>query len=116
MKASPRAHEIATELAKLTANQLGHSKFIQQLGDACNQDVAEAASLYQSLDMWGGMGSFADEAGVELDAEGKTQVNQLLIELYEEFERQGIHFDRASSWVDAFRMWRDMDVFRNPSA
>ena len=111
MTASPVAQHIADELAALTAGQPHLSEFMQELANACRRDTDEAARLYQGLQMWGGPGSFADQAGSDLPAEGSARTNELMIQLFEEFERHGIHYDRANMWIGAFRQWRDGNVF-----
>jgi hypothetical protein len=93
------AASMTQELAALLKDQPHLADFISALGHASSESLEAAAPLYQSLQMWGGPGSVADAAGVDLPPRQQERVAELIVALFDEFERAGIHHDRAPSWA-----------------
>ena len=106
------AKAIADELASLLEHQPHLSEFISQLGQATNEGLEAAAPFYQSLELWGGAGSLADEGGVDLPPKERGRVAELIVALFDQFEAAGIRYDRARSWADTFRSWLDSSVLQ----
>ena len=78
---------------------------------AAEKDLSHAAPIYQSLDWWGGSGSFADGAGAELPFEQRKRVLQLIADLRDVFHNAGIEFPRADDLAQVFRSWLEDGVF-----
>lgn len=96
---------ITQELAYLLRETPHLAQFANEVGAAFEQGIETAAPLYRSFQMWGGPGSFADSAGVNLPSSTRRRVYELIVELFDEFERAGVRYERAAFWSSAFRSW-----------
>lgn len=100
--------EVLMELSVLTNGQPHISEFLVELNEASVHNPKAVQSMVSDLRLWGGMGSVADQAGMDLPPEKQQRVHELLIRLYELLEHQGITDARGASWVETFRHWRNL--------
>jgi hypothetical protein len=108
MKITESAHTriamIAKALAGLMASEYpAQTEFLRTFEEAARNGDPKLASLYQSLQLWGGAGSIAD-ANLRSAAANRTQ-QTLLVELHDCFAEADVRYDRATFWADAYRAW-----------
>jgi hypothetical protein len=98
-------HRTLTELIVLTSGQPHLSEYLRELRQACETEQEKVQAMVSDFRLWGGPGSVADQAGIDLLPDGQQRVYELLIQLYEQLEANGITDARGASWVDTFRHW-----------
>ena len=85
---------------------------VRDLGaSVANDDMAAAATLFSSLEMWGGSGSVADVCLATPEA--NERMNELLVQLVEQFEASGVSYPRANGWASVFKEWQAQGAFRD---
>jgi hypothetical protein len=71
----------------------------------CEPQSLDFWQLASSLEVWGGSGSMADQAGVEIsDLEARRQFYRLMAEFADCVNAHSSN-PRARSWGDIFRQW-----------
>jgi hypothetical protein len=112
MSGSKEGGAICHELFELLSESAPfHAGLVRATGLAAENDLVNAAPIYQSLDWWGGAGSIADQAGEGLQSDQKKKVLRLIAELRDVFHEAGIDYSRADIWADVFRGWLRDGVF-----
>ena len=79
---------------------------LNRLDDALQMSGGERDQFLVSNELWGGAGSIADQAGIDVGRSGRREIESALIDLGEEQIRRGLVNPRTASWVDTFKKWR----------
>ncbi len=80
---------------------------LNRLDDALQMSGGERDQFLVSNELWGGAGSIADQAGINVGRSVRREVESALIDLGQEQIRRGLVNPRTVSWVDVFKKWRD---------
>ena len=94
--------ELLNDLSALLASHGASSRY---LDDALRSSDSEPWAFLTSNELWGGMGSIADQTLIE-DPIGRGQFEALMIRLGREQLRLGRVNARTEFWVTAFEEWQ----------
>ena len=83
-----------------------HGASSRYLDDALQGPDSEPWDFLTSNELWGGMGSIADQTLIE-DPIGRGQFEALMVRLGREQLRLGKVNARTEFWVTAFEQWQD---------
>lgn len=76
---------------------------IARIRAALDGSDVELRAFLASNELWGGAGSVADQAGIDLPTEAQRRFHAALYQLGREQLRQGIANVRTQAWVDFLR-------------
>lgn len=64
-----------------------------------------------SLELWGGAGSVADQAGIDAQTgesrRFRAEIEHTLVGIATEQQRVGLKYPRATSWAQTFQKWAE---------
>lgn len=105
----PLNHMISETLEELSQLLEKHNASSNQLAIALLGDENKLWDYLLSNELWGGAGSVADQALLELP-EARKQLEELMIRLGREQISLGRVNVRTEMWVSAFEKWRDLKI------
>jgi hypothetical protein len=82
----------------------GESVFSSFVSSACDGSDAELLAFLRSNELWGGSGSIADQAGIEVP-EFRREIEAALVCLGDAQVAANVLNSRTTMWVGAFRKW-----------
>lgn len=83
--------------------QDGPARLVREATLASEQQLR---AFLESNDLWGGSGSIAEQAGVELPRAARAEIEAALITLGDAQIALHVVNSRTSMWVEAFREWQ----------
>ena len=90
--------------------QNNESRFVSAVDGAIAGSDERLEAFLVSNELWGGPGSIADEAGVDLGRKGRRPIEAALLRLGDAQLQAGLVNVRTASWVDAFRLWQNQGI------
>ena len=102
---------MSTDACRTLLNEVGESlresadavHDIRRIRAALDGPDVELRAFLESNELWGGAGSLADQAGMDLPSEAQSRFHAALYQLGQEQLRQGIANVRTQPWVNFLR-------------
>jgi hypothetical protein len=93
--------EHLTYLADVLA-RAGEKAFAEQVRAALAGDDIATKAFLVSNDLWGGAGSIADQAGIDVSRKDRRRIEEALIKLGIAQMNAGVANPKTAGWVSAF--------------
>ena len=90
--------------------QSNEARFVEYVDGALAESDEGLETFLVSNELWGGPGSIADEAGMDLGREGRRPIEAALVRLGKAQVQGGLVNIRTAGWVDAFQSWQNRGI------